>query len=316
MSAGIVHPVKRRAARISVVLLGLLAVLAVALVRPDVPRAELLARYAAPPSRFAEIEGMAVHYRDEGSGPPLVLVHGTSSSLHTWDRWAQILSPHRRVVRLDLPGFGLTGPAPDRDYRVERYARVVAALMDRLGTGRADVAGSSLGGRVALTLTLTRPERVRKLILLDAAGLSGQRPAGIFRLARAPVVSRLFPVMGPRWLVRRNVLEVYGDPGRVDEALVDRYHDLTRAEGNRQALVDRLSGARDPDLDERLADVRAPTLILWGERDRWVPPSFARRFEAGIAGAKLITYADAGHVPMEEIPEATAGDADRFLSMD
>lgn len=304
----------RRASRALLFALGLLALLAVTMVRPDLPRAELLARYASPPSRFADLEGLRVHYRDEGSGPPLVLIHGTSSSLHTWDRWTSLLSSHRRVVRLDLPGFGLTGPAPDRDYSAERQARVVAALLDQLGIPRADLAGNSLGGRVALTFALGRPERVRKLVLLDAAGLSGQRPPAIFRLAQTPVVNRLLTVMTPRWLVEKNVREVYGDPGRVDEARIDRYCDLTRAEGNRTALVDRLTGSRDPDLDARLGELRAPVLLLWGERDRWIPLSFGQRFQAGIAGARLVTYADAGHVPMEELPEATAGDADRFLS--
>jgi pimeloyl-ACP methyl ester carboxylesterase len=304
----------KRATRALLVVLGLLAVLAVALVRPDVPREAVVARYAPPPSRFAEIEGMHVHYRDEGAGPPLVLVHGTSSSLHTWDRWAALLSTHRRVVRLDLPGFGLTGAPPDHDYSAARCARVIGILMDRLGIPRADVAGNSFGGRIALTFALAHPERTRKLVLVDPAGLRGQRLPAVFRLARTPVVNRLLTVATPRWLVRKNVVEVYGDPTRVDEALVDRYYDLTRAEGNRSAMLDRMSGPHDPDLDDRLAEVKAPVLLLWGERDHWIPLPFAERFKAGISGARLITYPDAGHVPMEEIPERTAGDADRFLA--
>jgi pimeloyl-ACP methyl ester carboxylesterase len=305
---------RRRAARAVLVLVGLLAVLAVALVRPNVPRDALVARYAPPPSRFAEIEGMHVPYREEGSGPPLVLVHGASSSLHTWERWAAQLSSHRRVVRLDLPGHGLTGPAPDHDYTAARCARVIAALMDRLGIPRADLAGNSLGGRIALTFALAHPESTRKLVLVDAAGLRGQRPPAIFRLARTPVLNRLLTVATPRWLIKRNVVEVYGDPARVDDALVDRVYDLTLAEGNRAALHDRMNGPRDPDLDERLAEVKAPVLLLWGERDRLIELPFAERFKAGIAGARLVVYPGAGHTPMEEIPERTAADADRFLA--
>lgn len=304
----------RRAGRVVVALLAVLTALVVAMVRPDIPREQLLARYAPAPSRFADIEGMRVHYRDEGAGPPLVLIHGTSSSLHTWDRWSADLSPHRRVVRLDLPGYGLTGAAPDHDYSAARCARVVAALLDQLGVARADVAGNSFGGRVALTLALAHPDRVRKLVLVDAAGLRGQQPPAIFRLMRTPVLNRLLTVLTTRWIVKKNVLQVYGDPSRVDEALIDRYYDLTRAEGNRTALRDRLNGPPDPDLDDRLGEVRAPVLLLWGERDRWIPLPFAERFKAGIAGAKLVTYPDAGHVPMEEVPEATAAEAARFLA--
>jgi pimeloyl-ACP methyl ester carboxylesterase len=257
---------------------------------------------------------MRVHYRDEGAGPPLVLLHGTSSSLHTWDGWTARLASHRRIVRLDLPGFGLTGPAPDHDYRIARYGRVVLALLDQLGIARADLAGNSFGGRIAATMTLDHPDRVRKLVLVDAGGLRGQRPPGIFRLARTPVLREMLTVITPRWMVKKNVTEVYGDPSRLDEALVDRYDRLTCAEGNRRALLDRLNGPPDPELDDRLAEIKAPVLLLWGERDRWIGLPFAERWKAGIAGAKLVTFPGAGHVPMEEDPEATAREVDRFLS--
>src|SRR5262249_28035532 len=159
-------------------------------------------------------------YRDEGSGPPLILLHGSPSSLHTWDGWAARLSSHRRVVRLDLPGYGLTGPSPDRDYTAAHLARVVVKLMDRLGIARADVAGSSNAAGVALTLVLEQPSRVRSLVLIDAAGLSGQKLPAIFRLARVPVLHHLLTFATPRFLVKKNVEQVFGDPAHVDAATV------------------------------------------------------------------------------------------------
>jgi pimeloyl-ACP methyl ester carboxylesterase len=311
---------RRRALRRVAIALGavvlLLVIAGVAMVRRDIPVDELLSRYAAVPSRFVEIEGMRVHYRDEGSGPPLLLVHGTSSSLHTWDGWAAAMSGSRRIVRVDLPGFGLTGPAPDRDYRVERYARLVAALLDRLGIARADVAGNSLGGRVAMTLALEQPARVRKLVLVAAAGLSGYEPPLTFRLARTPVVNVLLRKLTPRFLIRRNVEDVYGDPSRVTDELVERYHDMVLRAGNRDALVDRLTGPPDPLLDDRLDELRLPVLIQWGEEDRWIPVAHAHRFARGIAGARLRIYPGAGHTPMEELPGPTARDANAFLGRD
>jgi pimeloyl-ACP methyl ester carboxylesterase len=306
--------IRRRAVRVALLVLAVLVLAVLSMIRTDIPHAELLARYGGGASRFVGVEGVTVHYRDEGSGPPLVLIHGTSSSLHTWDSWVARLSSRHRVVRLDLPGFGLTGAAPDHDYSAVRYARVVAALMSELGIDRADVAGNSLGGRVALTLALEHPERVRSLVLVDAAGLSGQKPPAIFGIARTPVLGRALRWLTPRTLVRRNVEEVYGDRSRVTEALVDRYYELTRHEGNREALLDRLTGPADPPLDDRLAELRVPVLLEWGGRDRWIPPSFAQRFAGAIRGARLVTYLDAGHVPMEELPEATATDAEAFLA--
>jgi pimeloyl-ACP methyl ester carboxylesterase len=308
------RPKRPRARRVALGVLAAVVLLLLSLVRTDIPAAELVAKYGGGASRFATVDGVSVHYRDEGQGPPLVLVHGTSSSLHTWDGWVARLSAHRRVVRLDLPGFGLTGPALDHVYTASRYARVVAALMTALGIDRADVAGNSLGGRVALMLALERPERVRSLVLVDAAGLSGQKPPAVYDLARTPVVGRLLRWLTPRAVVQRNVEQVYGDPSRVTDALVDRYYELTRREGNREALLDRLNGAADPDLDDRIPSVAVPVLVEWGERDVWIPPSHAQRFVQGLPHARLVTYAGGGHVPMEELPEPTARDAEAFLA--
>lgn len=311
------RPPAFRGRRVLRVLLGFLILLVVLLasgIRRDIPVSELKPRYATGASQFMELEGMLVHYRDEGSGPPLLLIHGTSSSLHTWDAWTEAMKDHRRVVRLDLPGFGLTGPAPDGDYRAVRLARVASAFLDRLQIPQADVAGNSLGGRVSLELALAHPEQVRRLVLVDAAGMSGQAPPPIFRLAKTPVVNNLLTVISPRFMVRNNVEQVYGDPSRVTDALVDRYHALLLREGNRRALVDRLTGPRDEDMDQRLAAVRVPVLVQWGELDAWIPLPLGRRMVAGIAGAELRVYEGLGHVPMEEDPVATARDADAFLS--
>jgi pimeloyl-ACP methyl ester carboxylesterase len=307
------RPRWKRALRIAGAVVGVVIVLLLANVRTDVPLAELTPKYANGASHFVKIDGVDIHYRDEGQGPPLVLLHGSSSSLHTWDGWVAKLVDHRRIVRLDLPGYGLTGPATNKDYSAARYARVVVALLDRLGIHRADVAGNSLGGRVALTMALDHPAYVGRLVLVDAAGLSGQRLPKIFRLAGTPVLNRLLRWVTPRAVVRSNVEEVFGDPSRVSESLVDRYYDMTRREGNRQATIDRFTNLSDPDLDDRLKEIHVPVLLEWGERDIWIPLSFAHRFRDGIAAAILVTYADAGHVPMEELPERTAEDADRFL---
>jgi pimeloyl-ACP methyl ester carboxylesterase len=308
----------RRLLRLAGTALVALAVLAVvaaaAMYRADVPLTELTARYAAPPSQFLDVDGLRVHVRDEGAGPPLLLLHGTAASLHTWDGWVRELSDTRRIIRVDLAGFGLTGPAPDGDYRVERQARMVRALLDRLGVARADVAGNSHGGRVALTLALAYPERVRKLVLIDAAGYADAPPPRLFQMARNPVVKRVLLHLTPKFFVRKNLEEVYGDPAKVTDDTVTRYHAMALRAGNRAALVARLNGPPEPLLADRLGELTLPVLILWGEEDRWVPLAQGQALARGIAGAELRVYPGVGHVPMEEIPEQTARDADAFLN--
>jgi pimeloyl-ACP methyl ester carboxylesterase len=303
----------KRAVRVPAAVTVLLVLGLASMVRPDLPLEELLPRYAGGASRFIDIDGRHIHYRDEGKGSPLLLLHGTSSSLHTWDGWVKALAGSRRIIRLDLPGYGLTGPAPDGDQTPARQARVLVELLERLGVARTDVAGNSLGGRVALTFALAYPERVRKLVLVDAAGMSGQQPPGIFRLAKVPVVSSILRWVTPRFLVRKNVEDVYGVDARIREDVVDRYHDMARRQGNRAAVIERFRAAPFPDLDDEVAAIRAPTLILWGGRDPWIPLSFGERLHRAMPGSRLIVYPDAGHMPMEELPEQSARDAAAFL---
>jgi len=286
---------------------------AAALLEPDIPAADLEARFGGPASRFVDVAGVRAHFRDEGTGPVVVLLHGTGASLHTWDGWVAELADSFRIVRVDLPGFGLTGPRADHDYRIQVYADFVAAFAGRLGLDRFALAGNSLGGQIAWNFALQHPERVERLILVDPAGAPSHSPPSLaFRLARTPGARHLLRVATPRSFIERNLHEVYGDASLVTPDLVDRYHALTLREGNRDAFVARARLREHSRFDE-LGRLSVPTLIQWGERDRWIPVEQARLFADAIPGAELILYPDAGHVPMEEIPAATARDARAFL---
>jgi pimeloyl-ACP methyl ester carboxylesterase len=236
---------------------------------PDRPASELAGRWAGPPSTFLDLGGLQVHLRDEGSRDdpmPIVLLHGTSASLHTWDGWVAALAPARRVVRMDLPGFGLTGPAPDGDYRIERYVEFVTALLDALGIERCVLAGNSLGGWIAWETALAAPGRVAALVLVDSAGHpreSESVPIG-FRIARIPLLNRLMEVTLPRGVVESSLRNTYGDPSRVTSELVERYYELTLREGNRAALASRFADARSSPRIVQLPQIAAPTLILLG----------------------------------------------------
>ena len=303
----------------------LLTALALALSRaPDRPVQTLVARWALPPSDFVEVRRQVVHLRDEGPRDdplPLLLIHGTSSSLHTWEGWVRALKGQRRVISFDLPGFGLTGPYTGQydadDYRGDTYARFAFDLLDALGVPRAAVGGNSLGGEVAWRMAAMAPDRVAALVLVDAAGLpfaSASAPLGWW-IARTPVLNRVAEWALPRALVAQGLAGVYGDPSRVTPELVDRHFELTLREGNRRALGLRLRQAANGEDAGRIAGLRQPTLILWGGRDRLIPLGVGRDFAQRIPGSRLVVFDDLGHMPQEEDAARTVLPVKEFLGL-
>lgn len=309
-------------ARILSAVAGIVALMLVATLAtnwaPDRPVSELTARWAQPPSMFMDVAGLQAHVRDEGprdDPTPIVLLHGTSDSLHTWGGWTKVLAGEQRVIRVDLPGFGLTGPAPDGDYGVERYVQFVGALLDKLDVQRCVLGGNSFGGWVSWETALAEPRRVQALILVDAAGYpieSQSVPIG-FRIARVPGLNRAMRSILPRGLIESSVRNTYGDPSRVTPELVDRYYELTLREGNRTALAQRFAAGRWAADPARVREVRQPTLILWGGRDGLIPLRYGEQFNRDIAGSRLVVFPELGHVPQEEDPAATVAAVSQFL---
>jgi pimeloyl-ACP methyl ester carboxylesterase len=275
---------------------------------------EILIKYTNHASRFAIVDGTMVHYRDEGSGYPVVLLHGAFSSLHTFDDWTRLLKADFRIIRYDLPAFGLTGVHAAADYSMRSHIRLLRQLMDTLGIDRFVLGGSSLGGWIAWEFALRHPERVRKLILLDAAGfLDAESIPLAFKMARAPFAGRVV-----RMVVRRNILEqfikeVYADADKITPELVDRYYELFSREGNPDAFLQMVNRTPFMDNTPQLPNVRPPTLIIWGEQDRWIPVANAHRFLNAIPRARLVIYEGIGHLPMEETPEDTMQEVWRFI---
>jgi len=303
-------------ATVGVFIVALLALGAVANLKSDIPLETLKQRYGQSPSKFIEVDGLAVHYRDEGAGRPLILIHGTGASLHTWQKWSALLRRDFRVIRMDLPGFGLTGPEPSGDYTSSAYVRFLENLIEKLGLERFDLAGNSLGGFIAWRYASAHPERVHKLILLDAAGYPLRHPLPlVFRLARIPVLSSLLANMDPRPLVARTLREAYADPSMVTREMIDLYTDLSLRAGNRKAFADRVSTS-EPDHSSELRNVAVPTLIMWGRLDSFLPVADAELFARDLRQSRLIVYEGVGHVPMEEVASRSAADAKAFLLED
>ena len=298
----------------------LLAIAALALAwTPDRPVAALKARWAAPPSQFVAIDGMLVHLRDEGprdDATPIVMLHGTGSSLYTWQGWAERLKATHRVIRFDRPGFGLTGPNPDNDYSMRYYAMFLKRLLDRLGVRRAIVVGNSSGGRMAWEFAVAFPGCTSKLVLLAPAGYprSTSLPLGL-RLAMSPIMSPLLQHILPRSQVRRGLEGTYGDPTKVSDEQVDRNYEITLRAGNRKALGETLRQAQSVDNSASIKRVTAPTLILWGTEDKVIPAiPDAAEFHCDIAGSTLVLLPGLGHVSQEEDPMTTAAVFEQWLS--
>lgn len=295
------------------VVVGFPTLLLLSQLRFDIPVAEVEARYKLKESKFMEIGGMRVHYTDEGMGEVVLLLHGTAASLHTWQAWVDVLKKDFRVIRVDLPAFGITGPAPDRNYSIDSYVKFVRQFLAGLKIKQISIAGNSLGGHIAWRYTAAYPDDVNKLILIDSAGLP--RLKGIpmpIRLARMPVVGTLARYISPRFLVRNSLKEVYFDRSKVSEELVDRYQTMALREGNRQAFIDR-SNQLEEDPGKGIERIKIPTLILWGRYDQWIPVEQAENFRKKLPWSQVVIYDNAGHIPHEEIPEQTLADAVKFL---
>jgi len=293
----------------------LISVFVAASYHADIPVDDLRAEFTNQESQFIDVLGMSVHYRDEGSGPLLVLIHGTAASLHTWDGWVDALQDDFRIVRLDIPAFGLTGPDPTGDYSIDRYVEFLEAFASALNLESFALAGNSLGGEIAWRYALAHPQRVNRLVLVDAVGYArseGQKENLAFKLARTSGFKTVMSKITPRFLYRQGLLEVYGDDSKVTEELVDRYFRLSLREGNRRAFAERVIAAQVP-IKGDVRNITQPTLILWGADDLWIPLEHGRNFARDIDGSQLVVYPGVGHVPMEEIPEQSAADTRTFL---
>ena len=295
-----------------------LSLLGVTLVwAPDRSVAELSLRWAQFPSQWIHVDGMQVHLRDEGprTDPiPIVLLHGTSSSLHTWDGWAQDLSATRRVIRVDLPAFGLTGPHPNADYSISAYVHFLDAFLKSLKIDNCILVGNSFGGQIAWSYTLAKPKQVNKLILIDSSGYPLQPrsvPIG-FQLARTPALSGIFKYVLPRFVIESSLRNVYGNPDKVNTELIDRYYELALREGNRSALLKRFESLSPSD-SSLIKKIHVPVLILWGAKDQLIPIEDAYHFAADIQDARLVVFAGLGHVPHEEDSAVTVLTAKQFI---
>lgn len=289
---------------------------------PDTDPVAMRKKYASSASRFIDVDGMKMHVRDQGprDAPVIVLVHGSGASLQTWIPWTARFSKTYRVISLDLPGHGLTGPHPKRDYSAASFVSSVDGVAQKLGVKKFVLGGQSLGGGVVLAYALAHPEKLNGLILVSAAGAPestaafARKPPLDVRIARTPVLRNIGLFFTPRSFIEGGVNAGLSVKRVITPEMIDWYWELIRYPGNRQAAIDRANTSYSAFDPKNIQAMKVPTLILWGEQDAFVNISNGKWFEKNIRGSKFISYKGVGHAPMEEVADQSVDDVLEWIS--
>jgi len=289
-----------------VLTIAVLTLLTLGLWTPDLPRAELESRYLEAPADLRTVGPWRLHVRDSGpqQAPAVVLLHGFGASLQTWDAWSSGLMKTHRVIRLDLPGSGLSPPDPANDYSDSRSLQLLLSLLNGMGIARATFVGHSMGGRIAWTFAAQHPERTDRLVLIAPDGFASEG----FEYGKPPQVPATLGLMRyvlPQFVLRMNLKSAYAQAEHLSDALTTRYHELLRAPGARGAMLERLKQTVLQDPLPLLRQIQAPTLLMWGESDAMIPSGNARDYLQAMADSRLYLSPGVGHLPQEEAAEAS-----------
>jgi len=276
----------------------------------DIPFAALKVKYQKSNSAFIDIDGMPVHYIVEGKlddSLPIVFIHGTSASLHTWDTLSSLLKANKKIIRFDLPAFGLTGPNRLNQYNFNFYNQFIDELLLKLNVSKCIVAGNSLGGSIAWNYAIASPDKVKKLILLDASGYPKKDEKGSlgFKLAAIPVLNQALKHISPISLIRTSLEDAFYNKSLVTEQMVEQYHDMLLREGNRGAVLELFQHPMKPDAT-KIKTITQPTLIIWGMEDQLISYKNAALFKQDILDSRVLVLDKVGHIPMEEAPNQVA----------
>ncbi|HCN91670.1 alpha/beta fold hydrolase [Hyphomonas sp. UBA5107] len=292
--------------------------------RPDISYNTLESVYSKSNSRYLKSGSqIELHFTDTGprDAPILVLVHGYSASLNTWDAWVRNLRKDYRVIRLDLPGHGLSRCVDNDEIGIEQFIASIDRVTHSLDVDQFTLVGSSMGGHTAWAYALAHPDRLDGLVLVDAAGwLSApgedDKDPVIFKLLRNGFARNVMKDLDMSALIRSGLENSFADPELVTDEMVERYSAMSRAPCHREALLKIMSGTtlRVPASKERLSAIAVPTLILHGDTDNLIPVAHAEKFADAIPGSKLIIYPETGHIPQEEQPVASVEDFRAFLA--
>jgi len=282
---------------------------------PDLSREALLQSYSRAGTYPVKVGEQSVFVQDSGpkDAPSLVLLHGFGASLQTWDAWAGELEKDTRVLRFDVPGFGLSGPAANNDYSDAADVARLLALLDQLGLQQIALGGHSMGGRIAWNFAVAHPERVSQLILVSPDGFPDPSSTSENTYKVSPWLG-LMHFSLPAWALKMGVAPAYGDESLLTPQVMRRYHDMMRAPGIRSAVIERMRQSRNIDPVPLLQSLKMPVLLVWGEKDAFIPINNAQDYLKVIPQATLVSVPHAGHVVHEEAPMASVQAVQAFLA--
>lgn len=259
-------------------------------------------------SRFAEINGVRLHYQEAGSPehPAMILIHGFTASTLVW---SEVLLPIAesgfRVIAPDLAGFGFSGKPKNGEYTIEWQARLIIGLMDHLGIERASLVGNSYGGAVAAICALDYPQRVERLVLVGAVSNDDVKKRLMLRLGRSPVVGDLISplLLDLRWLVRQRMMRNRIRLKEINERRFEAHHRHLRTSSTQRAALRMLRRWRAERIRRDAHLIKQPVLLIWGEQDAEIPLANGKFLHREIQGARLIVFRNCGHLPQEEYPQ-------------
>jgi pimeloyl-ACP methyl ester carboxylesterase len=282
---------------------------------PDKSKAELEKTYNSPKNAYVSVLGVNMHYQDTGPSKnviPILFLHGFGSSLQTWDTWAQALSDDYRVISVDLPGFGLTGEDPSGIYTDQRSVEVLEAFLKALQIPKVVLVGNSMGGKFAWQFAARYPNQVAKLVLISPDGYAspgieyGKKPD-------VPAIADLYRYFFSKTFLAMNLEPAYANSKTLNDALVNRYYDLMLAPGVRGAILARMQQTVLQDPVPSLASIQVPTLLIWGEKDAFIPISNSNDYLKVMPNVKRVSLPNIGHLPQEEQPSIGLAALKEFL---
>lgn len=264
-------------------------------------------------SKFTKIDGQSVHYRDQGKGIPILLLHGICDSLHTWRFWSKELQANGyRVISMDLPGYGLTGKW-NREYSTENYIDLIHKLIKKLDIENFSIAGNSLGGYMAWNYAIAHPEDVNSLVLISPAGYP-LNPPFVVHFGQDKFTKWLAKTFSSKFIYDKISETVFYDTSKLLKYDKDRFYNLSKIPDNTEAYMDTFTeilklSKQEPHL-ERL---KTRTLLLWGEEDAWIPHEQSKNWKRDVNNIEVINYKKVGHTAQLEIAHQSVSDAIHFL---